>query len=130
MLLAHSWINMFALVGILNNYYMNSTSSHLLAAFFNQFSIIFEIFRSSGFEVFHDEYLSYWLHSNQEMTVQEVDGTKVKATIIGIWWEEVWCIDLNANGFLMAKTEYGDIVDLFPDSTSVNLMDKLIIKRK
>ena len=30
----------------------------------------------------------------------------------------------------MAKTEYGDVVDLFPDSTSVNLMDKLIIKRK
>ncbi|KAK8814309.1 hypothetical protein WA158_008171 [Blastocystis sp. Blastoise] len=94
--------------------------SILLAEFFNNMSSILLLFQKYGFEPFHDEYIDMWLHTNQQMTCQDEDGNLSGVTIQNI----------NDEGFLTAINEKGDIVELYPDSTSVNLMDKLIIRRK
>lgn len=97
--------------------------STVLASFCNQWVEAIRIFRMYGFEPFMKDYLDTWLHSEEEVTVvsDEDPNVKRKAIIRGISAH---------SGMLLAEAENGEVLELFPDSHSLNLMDKLIYKKK
>ena len=72
---------------------------------------------------FWNDYLDTWLHNDEIVTVQsDIDPEdKCKAMIIGI---------SPLSGMLLAKKDDGKVLELFPDTHSLNLMDKLIYKKK
>lgn len=97
--------------------------STVLASFCNQFVEAIRTFRMYGFEPFMNDYLDTWLHNEEVVTVQsDLDPEEqCKAVITGI---------SPLSGMLLAKKEDGSVLELFPDTHSMNLMDKLIYKKK
>lgn len=96
--------------------------STVLASFCNQFEAAIHEFQMHGFEPFMKDYLDMWLHSNEEMTVISDDNTtRMKARITGI---------SSKSGMLLAEGENGEMLELFPDTHSLNLMDRLLYKKK
>lgn len=96
--------------------------STVLASFFNQFESAIQEFRMHGFDPFMKDYLDTWIHSNEIITViSDDETTKAKAKITGISSE---------TGMLLAESETGEVLELFPDTHSLNLMDKLLYKKK
>lgn len=97
--------------------------STVLASFCNQFTEAIHTFRVYGFEPFMKDYLDNWMHSDEEITVvsDEDESIRKKALIRGI---------NSTSGMLEAETMDGEMLELYPDTHSLNLMDKLIYKKK
>ena len=96
--------------------------STVLASFCNQWESAIKEFQMHGFEPFMKEYLDMWIHSNEEMTViSDDETTRTKVRITGISMK---------TGMLLAESESGEVLELFPDTHSLNLMDRLLYKKK
>lgn len=97
--------------------------SNVLASFCNQFVEAIKTFRMYGFEPFIEDYMDMWLHTDEVVTVvnDEDETQKRQAMIRGISPE---------TGMLLAEFDNGEKVELFPDTHSLNLMDKLLYKKK
>lgn len=97
--------------------------STVLASFCNQFTEAIRTFRTYGFEPFMKDYMDTWMHTGETVTVVSDDdeSVKMKAHIEGIN-----CM----SGMLQAKTDDGEMIELFPDTHSFNLMDRLLYKKK
>lgn len=96
--------------------------STVLASFCNQFEAAIQEFQMHGFEPFMKDYLETWIHSNEEMTViSDDETTRMRVRITGI---------SSKTGMLLAEGEKGEMVELFPDTHSLNLMDRLLYKKK
>ena len=97
--------------------------STVLASFCNQFTEAIHTFRLYGFEPFMKDYLDNWMHSDEEVTVvcDGDESIKKKAIIRGI---------NSTSGMLEAETMDGELLELYPDTHSLNLMDKLIYRKK
>ena len=97
--------------------------SNVLASFCNQFVEAIRTFRMYGFEPFMKDYMDMWLHTDEVVTVvnDEDESLKRKAMIRGI---------SPRSGMLIAEFDNGEKVELFPDTHSFNLMDKLLYKKK
>ena len=97
--------------------------STVLASFCNQFTEAIHTFRLYGFEPFMKDYLDNWMHSDEEVTVvcDGDESIKKKAIIRGIY---------STSGMLEAETMDGELLELYPDTHSLNLMDKLIYRKK
>ena len=97
--------------------------STVLASFCNQFTEAIHTFRVYGFEPFMKDYLDNWMHSDEEVTVvcDGDESIKKKAIIRGI---------NSTSGMLEAETMEGELLELYPDTHSLNLMDKLIYRKK
>lgn len=97
--------------------------SNVLASFCNQFVEAIKTFRMYGFEPFMKDYMDMWLHTDEVVTVvnDEDESLKRKAIIRGI---------SPRSGMLIAEFDNGEKVELFPDTHSFKLMDKLLYKKK
>lgn len=96
--------------------------STVLASFCNQFESAMREFQMNGFEPFMKDYLDTWIHTNEILTViSDDETTRTKAKVTGISSE---------TGMLLAEAENGQVLELFPDTHSLNLMDKLLYKKK
>ena len=97
--------------------------STVLASFCNQFTEAINTFRVYGFEPFMKDYLNTWMHSDEEITVISDDDESVRTNAI------IRGIDCHT-GMLQAEAANGEILSLYPDTHSLNLMDKLLYKKK
>jgi len=94
----------------------------VLAEFFNAFESIYSQFLAGAdgvpsFEPFLDEYHSYWLHTGQQV---EVDDKKRIVTIQGI---------SPISGSLLASDAEGHVVELTPDGNRLDFFKGLVSKR-
>lgn len=97
--------------------------STVLASFCNQFTEAINTFRVYGFEPFMKDYLNTWMHSDEEITVISDDDESARTNAI------IRGIDCHT-GMLQAEAANGEILSLYPDTHSLNLMDKLLYKKK
>lgn len=94
----------------------------ILAAFFNKFEYLYDIFISQGFQPLEEMYYRTWLHSGQRVIVQEKNEDQCVekvATIQG----------LTSSGYLLAIGEDGQMCELHPDGNSFDFL-KGLVKRK
>eukprot|EP00899_Mesostigma_viride_P002884 jgi/Mesvir1/12597/Mv17926-RA.1 len=100
------------------------TREQLLASFFNKYERMHDLFASYGFEPFISSYIACWLHSNQEVTLQETDASgrpvEVRLVIKG----------LTPSGYLLAtSTDNGRQYELHPDGNSLDFFKGLVRKK-
>ncbi|KAJ3324299.1 biotin holocarboxylase synthetase [Boothiomyces sp. JEL0866] len=97
----------------------------VLASILSEFELLYtELVSFIGiddvFAPFRDRYYKYWLHTNQLVNVEDVDGNITECVIRG----------LDENGFLKAKTNAGGIISLQPDGNSFDMLKGLIFVKK
>jgi biotin--protein ligase len=91
----------------------------LLAHIMNALERCFNVFKTQGFAPLEREYLSCWMHHEQQVQLEEEGGGRLVLTIKG----------LTQHGFLLAVDGYGQRYELTPDGNSLDMMQGLI-KRK
>ncbi|KAK6939824.1 Biotinyl protein ligase (BPL) and lipoyl protein ligase (LPL), catalytic domain, partial [Dillenia turbinata] len=80
----------------------------IIAAFFNQFEILFDLFQSKGFETLEDLYYKTWLHSGQRVVIQENNEDQMVENVVIIQ-------GLTSSGYLLAVGEDNQMYELHPD---------------
>ncbi|KAI5080778.1 hypothetical protein GOP47_0004553 [Adiantum capillus-veneris] len=92
----------------------------LLAAFFVKFEALFERFNTEGFGPLQSSYYEKWLHSGQEVVLEERQQdnstVRVSLTIQG----------LTPTGYLLATDDQMDPYELHPDGNSFDFMKGLV----
>ncbi|CAD7699258.1 unnamed protein product [Ostreobium quekettii] len=95
----------------------------VLAGILNHMETMLQTLQQEGFEPLESKYIHSWLHSEQEVDIEEKgeDGSQsiVSVTIKG----------LSPNGFLLAVDSDGRRFELQPDGNSFDMM-KGLIRRK
>ena len=91
----------------------------LLAHILNALERCFDVFEAQGFGPLEQEYLSCWMHSGQQVQLEEGGGGRPVLTIKG----------LSQHGFLLAVDGYGQRYELTPDGNSLDMMQGLIRKK-
>ena len=98
---------------------------HLLALVVPRLMRAYKVICEDSFDPLHEQYYSYWLHSGQKLRVkgdaEAKENTKEKDVVV---------TGLSKDGFLLAKDEGGEVVELYPDGNSLDLMLGLICKKK
>ncbi|GER49220.1 holocarboxylase synthetase 2 [Striga asiatica] len=96
----------------------------IIAAFFNKFESYYDIFISQGFQALEELYYKTWLHSGQQVIVQEKneDDKQISENVVTIQ-------GLTESGYLLAVTESGQICELHPDGNSFDFF-KGLVRRK
>ncbi|XP_028117732.1 biotin--protein ligase 2-like isoform X4 [Camellia sinensis] len=80
----------------------------ILAAFFNKFETLFDLFIDKGFQPLEQLYYETWLHSGQRVIVQEKDEDRFVEKTVTIQ-------GLTSSGYLLAVGEDGQMCELHPD---------------
>ncbi|OVA08013.1 Biotin protein ligase [Macleaya cordata] len=83
----------------------------ILAAFFNRFEILFDIFLNQGFQALEELYYKTWLHSGQRVVIQEKDEGQSVENVVTIQ-------GLTSSGYLLAIGEDSHLYELHPDGNS------------
>jgi len=91
------------------------TLEEVLAEILNDLESSFQIFEESGFASMEQEYLSYWMHSNQKLTLESQETVTIKG--------------ITKNGYLLAETSSGSKLELMPDGNTIDMLQGLIIRR-
>lgn len=60
------------------------TREDILAAFFNKFETLYNLFIHQGFQALEELYYKTWLHSGQRVIVQEKNGEQVVENVVSI----------------------------------------------
>ncbi|XP_009587909.1 biotin--protein ligase 2 isoform X1 [Nicotiana tabacum] len=96
----------------------------VIAAFFNKFENLYDVFSEQGFQALEGLYYRTWLHSGQRVMVQERSGDQDQfvETVVTIQ-------GLTSSGYLLGITDDGQMCELHPDGNSFNFF-KGLIKRK
>lgn len=96
----------------------------VMAAFFNNFEKLYEVFMEKGFEPLEELYYKTWLHSGQRVIVQDKNENQHQLI------ENVVTVQgLTSSGYLLAISVDGQICELQPDGNSFDFM-KGLIRRK
>jgi len=97
------------------------TRERLLAAFMNRFEALHGLLASSGgFAPLEEAYLRQWLHTDQEVSLEEDGGvTDVRLTVKG----------LTSTGYLLAVDGKGARYELHPDGNSLDFFKGLVRKK-
>ncbi|VFQ69799.1 unnamed protein product [Cuscuta campestris] len=96
----------------------------ILAAFFNKFETLNEVFLKQGFHPLEELYYKTWLHSGQRVIIQEIIENQNEFV------ENVVTIQgLSPTGYLLAITDDGQTWELHPDGNSLDFF-KGLVKRK
>ncbi|XP_055834737.1 biotin--protein ligase 2-like [Solanum dulcamara] len=96
----------------------------IIAAFFNKFENLYDVFLEQGFQALEELYYRTWLHSGQRVIVQERSNDQDQFV------ENVVTIQgLASSGYLLGITDDGQICELHPDGNSFDFF-KGLIKRK
>lgn len=94
----------------------------ILAAFFNKFERLFDLFLNQGFQALEQLYYSSWLHSGQRVIVQEKSEDKVFEHVVTIQ-------GLTTSGYLLAVGDDNQMCELHPDGNSFDFF-KGLVRRK
>nr|XP_016464937.1 PREDICTED: biotin--protein ligase 2-like isoform X2 [Nicotiana tabacum] len=96
----------------------------VIAAFFNKFENLYDVFSEQGFQALEGLYYRTWLHSGQRVIVQERSGDQDQfvETVVTIQ-------GLTSSGYLLGITDDGQMCELHPDGNSFDFF-KGLIKRK
>ncbi|XAR55599.1 Biotin--[acetyl-CoA-carboxylase] ligase [Bertholletia excelsa] len=94
----------------------------ILAAFFNKFENLFDLFVNKGFQCLEKLYYETWLHSGQRVIIQEKDKDQLveRAVIIQ---------GLTSSGYLLAVDDNNQMCELHPDGNSFDFF-KGLVRRK
>ncbi|TMW93935.1 hypothetical protein EJD97_010972 [Solanum chilense] len=96
----------------------------IIAAFFNKFENLYDVFLKQGFQALEELYYQTWLHSGQRVIVQERSDDQDQFV------ENVVAIQgLTSSGYLLGITDDGQMCELHPDGNSFDFF-KGLIKRK
>eukprot|EP00455_Lapot_gusevi_P028016 TRINITY_DN2976_c0_g1_i4.p1 TRINITY_DN2976_c0_g1~~TRINITY_DN2976_c0_g1_i4.p1 ORF type:complete len:325 (-),score=33.12 TRINITY_DN2976_c0_g1_i4:22-996(-) len=97
------------------------TREELLAKFLTLLEQYWQHFELVGFRPFLDRYLQTWLHTNQEVNLQNPDGSgdSLRVTVQG----------LTEEGFLKASDAQGRTFELHPDGNSFDFFSGLICRK-
>ncbi|KAK4708375.1 hypothetical protein R3W88_029300 [Solanum pinnatisectum] len=96
----------------------------IIAAFFNKFENLYDVFLKQGFQALEGLYYQTWLHSGQRVIVQERSDDQDQFV------ENVVTIQgLTSSGYLLGITDDGQMCELHPDGNSFDFFRGLI-KRK
>eukprot|EP01083_Nonionella_stella_P225395 801348_1 len=95
------------------------TREEYLADILTQFESAIELFEKEGFAPFLDDYLANWLHSNQKLTVADLDGRTRDVTVTG----------LTRHGYLKAFDDLGEVHELHPDGNRLDFFSGLISRK-
>lgn len=90
----------------------------LLAGIVNRLEPMLARLAAEGFAPFEEEYCRHWLHSNQQVQLEE-GGLRVPVTIRG----------LSSNGYLLATDAAGERYELHPDGNSLDFFNGLVRKK-
>lgn len=95
----------------------------ILAAFFNRFEALFDIFLNQGFQALEELYYKTWLHSGQKVVIEEkTEGQSVEDVVVTIQ-------GLTSGGYLLAIGEDSKYYELHPDGNSFDFF-KGLVRRK
>ncbi|XP_057490583.1 biotin--protein ligase 2-like [Actinidia eriantha] len=94
----------------------------IIAAFFNKFEILFDLFISKGFQPLEELYYETWLHSKQRVIVQEKNEDQLVEKVVTIQ-------GLTSSGYLLAVGEDSQMCELHPDGNSFDFF-KGLVRRK
>ncbi|KAL0912326.1 hypothetical protein M5K25_018290 [Dendrobium thyrsiflorum] len=94
----------------------------ILAAFFNNFEKLFEVFLHQGFQVLEELYCRTWLHSDQKVVIEEKQEEQVVNIVVTIK-------GLTSSGYLLAMDEEQRYFELHPDGNSFDFF-KGLVRRK
>nr|XP_010926889.1 biotin--protein ligase 2 [Elaeis guineensis] len=95
----------------------------ILAAFFNNFENLFDIFLIQGFQALEELYYKTWLHSGQKVIIEEKhEGQSVEETAVIVQ-------GLTSSGYLLATDEDKKSYELHPDGNSFDFF-KGLVRRK
>ncbi|KAG5524980.1 hypothetical protein RHGRI_031609 [Rhododendron griersonianum] len=94
----------------------------ILAAFFNKFEDLFDLFIDKGFQPLEQLYYQAWLHSGQRVIVQEKDDNQLVENVVTVQ-------GLTSSGYLLAVGEGGQMCELHPDGNSFDFF-KGLVRRK
>ncbi|KAH0455671.1 hypothetical protein IEQ34_015703 [Dendrobium chrysotoxum] len=94
----------------------------ILAAFFNNFEKLFEVFLHQGFQVLEELYYRTWLHSDQKVVIEEKQEEQVVNIVVTIK-------GLTSSGYLLAVDEEQRYFELHPDGNSFDFF-KGLVRRK
>lgn len=99
------------------------TREDILAAFFNEFEKLLDIFLFQGFHVLEELYYKTWLHSGQRVTIEEKhEGQSVEEIVVTVQ-------GLTSSGYLLATDEDNKSYELHPDGNSFDFF-KGLVRRK
>ncbi|XP_008807174.2 biotin--protein ligase 2-like isoform X2 [Phoenix dactylifera] len=99
------------------------TREDILAAFFNSFENLYEIFLIQGFQVLEELYYKTWLHSGQKVIIEEQhEGKSVEQIVVTVQ-------GLTSSGYLLATDEDKKSYELHPDGNSFDFF-KGLVRRK
>ena len=104
-------------IGVENISYISK--EELLARILFCYECFEDKFMSSGFQALEDQYTSYWLHSNQKVTLEE-EGPSGKSRI------PMTIRGLTPSGYLLATDENGSSYELHPDGNSLDFFKGLV----
>lgn len=94
----------------------------IMAAFFNKFEMLYDIFINQGFRTLEELYYRTWLHSGQRVIVQEKNENGVVENVVTIQ-------GLTSSGYLLAIGDDNQMCELHPDGNSFDFF-KGLIRRK
>ncbi|XP_010544448.1 PREDICTED: biotin--protein ligase 2 isoform X1 [Tarenaya hassleriana] len=94
----------------------------ILAAFFNKFEKLFDLFIDQGFKSLEELYYRTWLHSGQRVIVQEKNGDQIVENVVTIQ-------GLTSSGYLLATGDDNQMYELHPDGNSFDFF-KGLVRRK
>jgi biotin--protein ligase len=100
------------------------SKEHLLALVLPRLMQAYKVICEDSFNPLHEEYYRFWLHSGQRLVVKGDAEAKTS-----VREKNVVVTGLTDDGFLLAKDEVGDVVELYPDGNSLDLMLGLIYRK-
>ncbi|KAK6257468.1 hypothetical protein QUC31_000927 [Theobroma cacao] len=80
----------------------------IMAAFFNKFEMLYDIFLNQGFQTLEELYYRTWLHSGQRVIVQEKNEDRIVENVVTIQ-------GLTSSGYLLAIGDDYQMCELHPD---------------
>ncbi|XP_022768231.1 biotin--protein ligase 2-like isoform X2 [Durio zibethinus] len=94
----------------------------IMAAFFNKFEMLYDIFINQGFQTLEELYYRTWLHSGQRVIVQEKNEDRFVENVVTIQ-------GLTSSGYLLAIGDDNQVCELHPDGNSFDFF-KGLVRRK
>lgn len=79
--------------------------------------VLDQVFELEGFDALKDQYLKYWIHTNERLEIASSQSSAGTPVIIK---------GISKNGFLLAECETGELLELQADGNSIDLMQGLI----
>lgn len=95
------------------------TYERFFALVFNEIEKLYDTVQSGNLEHLYELYYKLWLHADVDVTIEELDGEKKRARIIGI----------DDFGYLKVQTTGNKIKIVHPDGNTFDMLRGLIVPK-